>query len=95
MNVVGIAPNGEEGVKVVLREKPDLVLMDINMPVMHGFEATQRILAEYDVCIVMLTAYSDEENISKGRALGVQAYVTKPVISETLLASLEKILQSL
>ena len=60
LNVVGSAKSGAEGVEAVLREKPDLVLMDIRMPGEYdGLEAARRILEEQSVCIVMLTAFSD------------------------------------
>lgn len=60
--VLASAVDGVEGVATTLRERPDLVLMDICMPgPFDGLEAARRILAEYHVCIVMLTAFSDAE----------------------------------
>src|SRR5437016_12922203 len=59
LTVVGIATNGREAVETTLREKPDIVLMDIRMPVMDGIAATRQILSKYDVCVVMLTAVAN------------------------------------
>lgn len=89
IQVVGTASNGKEGVDFVLKERPDFVLMDIRMPVMNGLEAIERILAEYSVCIVMLTAYSGEDYRQRAQALGASGYVLKPVIAETLLPQLK------
>ena len=83
--VVGTAINGRDGVEVVLRERPDLILLDIRMPVMDGVEAARQIMAEFPVCIVMLTAFSDEEYREKTRVIGVSGYVIKPITSDLLL----------
>ena len=56
--VAAVAGDGRAGVEAVLREQPDLVLMDIKMPVMEGLEAARQIRADYPVCLVMLTAYA-------------------------------------
>ena len=89
IKVVGTASNGQEGLEFVLKERPDFVLMDIRMPVMDGLEATERILAEYRVCIVILTAFSDEESQQRALELGACAYVLKPVTAETLIPQLK------
>lgn len=85
LNVVATAINGRDGVAVVLRERPDIVLMDIRMPVMDGMEASQQILKEMPVCIVMLTAFSDQEYRDRAYRLGVSGYVIKPITSDLLL----------
>src|ERR1051325_3482922 len=79
MEVVGLAGNGQEGIRVVLEKKPDDVLMDIRMPVMDGMEAARRILCKYNVCIVALTAFSDEEHWQEAQEIGMCGYVIKPV----------------
>ncbi|HZT42607.1 MAG TPA: response regulator [Chthonomonadaceae bacterium] len=91
--VVGVAANGQEAIEVVLRHKPDFVLMDIQMPVMNGLEASRRILEQYPVCIVMLTAFSEEEYLQEAQEIGVSGYVLKPVTTETLLPPLTAALQ--
>lgn len=89
LKVVGVAGNGEEGVSLVLRERPDVVVMDIKMPVMNGIDAARRILETYPVCIVMLTAFSTEEFQEQAREIGACGYVFKPITAETLIPELE------
>lgn len=89
--VAGTANSGDGGMDVVLRERPDLVLMDIHMPGgIDGLEAARRILAEYHVCIVMITAYAVEEYRARAREIGTCGYLLKPVVSDTLLSQLEQ-----
>jgi YesN/AraC family two-component response regulator len=93
MEIVGRAANGQEAIGVVLANKPDVVLMDIRMPVMDGLEASRRILAQYPVCIVMLTAFSDEEYLQEAQKIGTCGYILKPVSAETLVPQLVQALQ--
>jgi len=88
IDVIGLAANGKDSVDLVLRAKPDLVLMDICMPVMDGLEATRRILQTYSVCIVMLTAFSEEEYQQEAKEIGAAGFVLKPVTSDTLIPQL-------
>ena len=84
---VGMASNGPAGVLMVLELKPDIVLMDINMPgEFDGLEATRRILAEFPTCIIMMTAY--EEFKSDAMALGACGYLIKPVDSGTFIPTI-------
>lgn len=90
LTVVASAISGEQGVEFVLRERPDLVLMDIRMPgAFDGLEAARRILAEYSVCIIMLTAFSQDEYREKARTLDLCGYVLKPVTGEMLIPIIE------
>ncbi len=93
LEVVGIASDGQEAIELVLATRPDLVLMDIQMPVMDGLEASERILAQYRVCIVMLTAFSDEEFVERAKGIGTSGYVLKPITAETLLPQLQAAFQ--
>jgi len=89
--VVGQARNGQEGVEIVLREKPDIVLMDITMPVMNGLDATRFILKQMTTCIMILTAYTPEDCQEEASASGAHGLITKPVSGDTLIATLEDI----
>lgn len=88
IKVVGSAGDGLAAVEVVLRERPEIVLMDINMPSMDGLEAARLIRQEYDACIVMLTAYATEEYQAKAKELGAAGYITKPITAQTLMPQL-------
>jgi response regulator NasT len=84
MSVLGVAADGAAGVELVLRTRPEVVLMDIKMPgEIDGLEATRQILATYATCVILLTAfdaYRDEALRS-----GACGYVIKPVTSQTLI----------
>jgi AmiR/NasT family two-component response regulator len=86
--IVGAATNGQEGTAIVLRERPDLVLMDIGLPVRNGLDAAEHILAVFPVCIVVVTAFADAEHRERARQLGVAGYVVKPIDVKTLLPRL-------
>jgi len=88
MDVVGAAADGQEAIAIVRATNPDLVLMDIRMPLMDGLEATEVILAEYPICIVVLTAFSDMEYVERARMIGAAGYVVKPITSDTLIPQL-------
>jgi CheY-like chemotaxis protein len=85
---VSIARNGQEGFVAILKDKPDLVLCDIGVPIMSGFEALERLSAIEPrfghTPIVLLTALADRDNELKGRRLGADDYVTKPIDFDVL-----------
>jgi len=85
LDVVGTAANGKQGVTKVLREEPDIVLMDVKMPVMGGFEAAAEILKTRSPCLIMLTAFNDRNSYDMAKNLGASGYITKPVDDERLI----------
>ncbi len=90
------ANDGSEAVTTVRRLKPDLILMDIMMPVMSGIEATEIIKSDEEtshIPIVMLTAAGNKEDIVKGLEVGAIDYITKPFFMPELKARLRAILQ--
>lgn len=83
------AADGEEGVKLAQMERPDLILMDIQLPVIDGYEATRRIKATADlksIPIIAVTSYALSGDEAKARAAGCDGYVTKPFSPRDLLA---------
>ena len=86
IEVVGRARNGAEALEMVLDLNPDLVLMDISMPVMDGVEATRRIReARPDACVLMLTGSNAAADVDRSRDAGAAGYVTKDRIASELV----------
>jgi DNA-binding response OmpR family regulator len=87
---VTVAHDGREGLAAILKTMPDLVLCDISMPVMSGFELLERLVALAPrfskMPFVFLTALTDRDDELKGRQLGADDYVTKPIDFEMLVA---------
>jgi CheY-like chemotaxis protein len=91
---VVIAHHGEEAVDKALAETPDLVLLDIMMPRMDGYEACRQIRSHdetKEVPIVFLSARAQQSDIDKGRAYGVSDYLTKPFDPTDLLEVIERL----
>jgi len=86
--IVRLAHDGHEGLSALLSEAPDLVLCDINMPVMSGFEVLEKLTAIaprfHYMPFIFLTALLDRDNELKGRKLGADDYVTKPIDFDVL-----------
>lgn len=82
------AADGEEGVAVAQQVKPDLVIMDVNMPRMDGFAAAEAIRrgVKPSPIIIMLTAEGDQSNIAKGLTGGAEDYIVKPFAPRDLLS---------
>ncbi len=85
---VHLARDGQEGLAAILSKKPDLVICDIRMPVMNGFEVLERVAAAgpayAEIPFVFLTALGDRDSELTGRRLGADDYLTKPIDFEML-----------
>ncbi|MCG9875546.1 MAG: ATP-binding protein [Leptospiraceae bacterium] len=93
-----MASNGREAVKIFLEHKPDIIFMDVNMPILNGFEATReirRIEQNKRTPIIALSAETVKEEIDKCYAAGMDAYVSKPVVLSTFVEILDKWCSSL
>jgi two-component system cell cycle response regulator DivK len=89
------ARDGAEGVKMAKAERPDLILMDIQLPILDGYEATRQIKAEPDlkaVPIIVVTSYALSGDETKAREAGCDSYVPKPYSPRQLLAKIREYL---
>jgi DNA-binding response OmpR family regulator len=89
------AADGEEGIAKALAERPDLILLDVVMPRLGGFEALKRLRAEAatrETPILLVTTRGEAENIEAGYAAGCSDYVTKPIDASELVAKIKRFL---
>jgi two-component system cell cycle response regulator DivK len=89
------AATGEEGVVLAEAHRPDLILMDVQMPVLDGYEATRRIKANATlrhIPIIVVTSYALSGEDAKARAAGADGYVAKPFSPRELLAMIRQFL---
>jgi DNA-binding NarL/FixJ family response regulator len=92
ITVVGQAGDGREAVELARELRPDVVLMDVSMPVLDGFEAARAIRADRaDTRILMLTGSSSRADVDLARAAGAAGYVTKDRIAAELIAAIVEI----
>lgn len=95
IEVVGEASNGEEVINLIPKVKPDVVLMDINMPVLNGLEATEKIAMEYPkVLVIIMSVQAESEYLKKAMFHGAKEYIIKPFnyddLIETITTTYEK-----
>ena len=93
---VKAAGDGEEALRLLEDFRPDLILLDVMLPLRDGFEVCQKIRNNPDwknLKIVMLTAKGREVETAKGLALGADAYITKPFATKDLLANVQRLLE--
>ena len=89
------APDGATGIELATEERPDLILMDLNLPVVDGWEATRRLKADpatREIPIIALTAHAMAGDREKALAAGCDEFDTKPVEFDRLLAKIEQAL---
>jgi|SRR5690554_1149463 len=89
--IVDIVKDGERAVKIALEEKPEVILMDIKMPVINGIEATRRIKGQLpEVNIIILTSFEEEDSLIKAIKAGASGYLLKSLDGEELIAGLKE-----
>ncbi len=89
------AREGAAGVELAIKEKPDLIIMDVQLPDINGLEATNRIRAseaDGDIPIIALTSFAMAGDREKALAAGCTGYIEKPINPETFMAEIEKYL---
>lgn len=89
------AKNGKEAVDMYRQLAPELIFMDINMPIMDGLEASGRIFEisrqmNHDVRIIMLSAVGDDEVVKKAKALGIKTFLSKPFDDYKIISAISR-----
>jgi CheY-like chemotaxis protein len=90
------AENGVEALAAVVKHKPDLILLDVTMPVMTGLEALEKLKADpgmKEIPVIMLTAESGKSNVTKTVMMGVKDYIVKPFKGDEMIERVKKILR--
>jgi CheY-like chemotaxis protein len=90
------AVNGQEGLELAERERPELILMDLSLPVIDGWEATRRLKANDDlrsIPVIALTAHAMKGDEEKALAVGCDDYLVKPLDEDELMARIAKYLE--
>ena len=90
------AENGEEALSAAAKQRPDLILVDIQLPIMDGYEATRRIKADptlTNVPVIAVTSYALSGDKAKARAAGCDDFVPKPYSPRQLLAKIRQLLR--
>ncbi|WP_197140167.1 ANTAR domain-containing response regulator [Lysinibacillus sphaericus] len=91
--VVGEAGNGDRAIELAFKLKPDLVLMDIEMPKLNGLKASEVIGRQLDIPVLLITAFSQKEFIEKSRQDHIMGYLVKPVSEGSLIPAMMIALQ--
>lgn len=82
---IGECGDGETAVNLAKQLKPDLIIMDVKMPIMNGIEAAKILNAEKVAAVMLITAYSQNELIDEARKAGVLAYIVKPINKRNII----------
>lgn len=91
------ACNGKEGVEVALEKQPDIILLDVIMPIMDGHEMLETLRNDPDgrnLAVIMLTARSQTEDIVRANSCGIEDYIVKPFDLSELLEKIERIFEN-
>ena len=89
VTVVGVAHDGRDALTIALRERPDVVLMDVRMPVMDGVESTRLIREQLpETRVLILTTFDDDEYVIEALKLGAAGYILKDIPPEELISSI-------
>ncbi len=96
LNIVGEAENGQEGVEMYFKLKPDLVIMDIHMPVLSGRDALNHIMFEDpDAQVIMCSTQGQDKRIAECISEGAQAFIIKPYVRDKAKQAISEVLHAL
>ncbi|MFB3879695.1 MAG: ANTAR domain-containing response regulator [Armatimonadota bacterium] len=90
VEVVGLAANGRAAVERCQAVRPDVVLMDVRMPETDGIEATRRVMERCPTCVIIVTAFGDEETMARAEAAGAMGFLSKPIQAAGVLEAVPK-----
>jgi len=91
--ICGIGANGREGAELYVKLKPDVVTMDITMPIMDGLDSAREIMKnDPQAKIIMLSAMGDETLMKSAKDIGIRIFVQKPFKSDELLKAIERVI---
>ena len=93
---VDIATSGKEGLGLVEKKAPDVILLDIMMPEMDGFKVLEKLKSDANICaipVIMLTAKGDEASKARAAQLQSAQYITKPIEASDLMVRIEEVLK--
>lgn len=94
IEIAGEASNGEETLKEAIRVRPDVILMDLNMPVLNGIETTAQLKAEQpDIRVIVLTSFVDYDHVLPAIRAGARGYLLKDIEPEDLVAAIRRVYQ--
>jgi DNA-binding NarL/FixJ family response regulator len=94
MQVVGIATNGRDAVRLAVAVSPDVILMDLSMPIVDGIEATRQIKASMpNIAIIALTTFQDPRQVSAALSAGASGYLVKDIEPEVLVAGIRSVVK--
>lgn len=85
------APNGEEGLKKALEKQPDIILLDIMMPIMDGLTMLEELRKKSDIPVIIISAFGSPEKVEKARELGIECFLSKPFNYGVVLEMLDVI----
>jgi AmiR/NasT family two-component response regulator len=88
-SVVGEAADGQQAIDLAVSLQPDLVILDVKMPVLDGISAAERVAADHIAPVVILTAFSQRELVERARDAGAMAYLVKPFTKADLVPAIE------
>ncbi|MDP2924499.1 MAG: response regulator [Candidatus Omnitrophota bacterium] len=94
--LVAIATNGKRGLSIAKKDKPDVIILDVMMPKMNGFEVLKRLKKDIDtisIPVIMLTAKGDQESYMQAAQLYDELYLLKPIDAPTLKTKIEEVIK--